>query len=169
MAFLRGLIRFSKSNSSSSIAHQLKYGSNKSDRPFFSDLFRRPSGCRQFSQQTVNDLNVCRTGPKDRSFDYLNFIASGVLGLVSGLAILKLVSLSYEMAEEVEEMNRKKRTDRESNQELRTKMAEWKELVLKLEQGAPPDVELVRKVEQELKLIELEIQKHNLKLNRRVY
>ncbi|KAL8062339.1 hypothetical protein ABFX02_02G140300 [Erythranthe guttata] len=134
-AFLRGLIRFSKSNSSSSIAHQLKYGSNKSDRPFFSDLFRRPSGCRQFSQQTVNDLNVCRTGPKDRrSFEYLDFI----LGLVSGLAILKLVSFSYEMgqmAEEVEEMNRKKRTDRESNQELGRKMAEWKELALKLERA----------------------------------
>ncbi|KAL7121032.1 hypothetical protein ACP275_02G158600 [Erythranthe tilingii] len=164
-AFLRGLIRFSKSNSSSSIVHQLKYGRNKSDRPFFSDLFRRPSDCRQFSQ-TVNDLNVCRTGPKDRrSFEYLDFI----LGLVSGYTILKLGSLSYEMAEEVEEMNRKKRADRESNEELGRKIAEWKELALKLEQGAPPTDELVRKVEQELKLMELESQKLNLKLNRRVF
>ncbi|KAL7121028.1 hypothetical protein ACP275_02G158500 [Erythranthe tilingii] len=134
-AFLRGLIRFSKSNSSSSIVHQLKYGRNKSDRPFFSDLFRRPSDCRQFSQ-TVNDL---------------------------------LGYLSYGMAEEVEEMNRKKRADRESNEELGRKMAEWKELALKLEQGAPPTDELVRKVEQELKLMELESQKLNLKLNRRVF
>ncbi|KAL7121031.1 hypothetical protein ACP275_02G158600 [Erythranthe tilingii] len=73
------------------------------------------------------------------------------------------------MAEEVEEMNRKKRADRESNEELGRKIAEWKELALKLEQGAPPTDELVRKVEQELKLMELESQKLNLKLNRRVF